>query len=60
MDKSRVAGGNGAGSKGVLIGGPRVVNATTDVVNGPLGGKFSHASFELETRTSPYHQAAGR
>ena len=41
MDKPRVAGGNGAGSKGVLIDGSGVANGTKDVVDGPLGGKFA-------------------
>ena len=41
MDKPRVAGGNGTGSKGVSIGGPGVANGTKDVVGGPLGGKFA-------------------
>ena len=66
MDKPRVAGGNGAGSKGVSIGGPGVANGTKDVVEvdhlveSLLSVLASHASVELGTRTTPYHQAAGR
>ena len=40
MDKPGVAGGNGAGSKGVTVGGPGVANGTKDV-GGPLGAKFA-------------------